>query len=126
MHLITSNKTFGYFFSGIFFILSTIFFFFKSDIFLIFFILFVLFIFTSYFFPDVLTPLNKLWELFGLLLHKIISTFIIVIIYYLVFLIMGIFLRIFGFDPLNKKAFQKNKTYWKLREIKPNTFRDLF
>ena len=86
---------------------------------------FILLIIT-YFIPDILTPLNKLWELFGILLHKIVSNFIIIVIYFLVFSTMGIFLRIFGFDPFNKKEFKKNKTYWKLREDQPNKFKDLF
>lgn len=126
MHLISSNKTFGYFFSAVFLILSLVFYLMSNENFLSIFIFSFILLIITYFIPDILTPLNKLWELFGILLHKIVSNFIIIVIYFSVFSTMGIFLRIFGFDPFNKKEFKKNKTYWKLREDQPNKFRDLF
>ena len=126
MHLISSNKTFGYFFSLVFLILSVILFFFKSEIFFIFLILFILFIFISYFVPDILTPLNKLWELFGKLIHLIVSNILVTLIYYVVFTLIGLPMRLFGFDPFKKKNFIKVNSHWIKRKKQPNTFIDLF
>ena len=101
MHLISSNKTFGYFFSLVFLILSVILFFLNLKFF-IFLILFILFIFISYFVPDILTPLNKLWELFGKLIHLIVSNILVTLIYYVVFTLIGLPMRLFGLILLKK------------------------
>tara|TARA_B100001093_G_C26646696_1_gene935630 strand:- start:338 stop:445 length:108 start_codon:yes stop_codon:yes gene_type:complete len=35
-------------------------------------------------------------------------------------------MKLFGFDPLRKKAFSKKNTHWENRKSNPNTFEDLF
>lgn len=126
MNLITSNKTFGYFFSCIFFILSLILYFYNNEYFHSFFIFSLILLIITFSVPDILTPLNKLWELFGVLLHKIVSNLIIIFIYFVVFLLIGQFMKLFGFDPFRKKAFRKKNSYWENRKANPNTFLDLF
>jgi len=59
----------------------------------------------------VLTPFNKLWFKFGLLLGKIISPIIMGIIFFLVVTPIAFIMRIIGKDLLNLK-FNKNKSYW--------------
>ena len=59
----------------------------------------------------VLTPLNKLWFKFGLLLGKIVSPLIMGIIFFLVVTPTGLIMRIIGKDLLNLK-FNNKKTYW--------------
>ena len=59
----------------------------------------------------VLTPLNKIWFKFGLLIGKIVSPFIMGIIFFLVVTPIGILMRITNKDLLNLK-FNKKKTYW--------------
>ena len=59
----------------------------------------------------ILTPLNKLWFKFGILLSKIISPLIMVIIFFLVVTPIGLIMRIFGKDILNLK-YNKNQSYW--------------
>jgi hypothetical protein len=59
----------------------------------------------------VLTPLNKLWFKFGLLLGKIVSPLIMGIIFFLVVTPTGLIMRIIGKDLLNLK-FNKKKSYW--------------
>ena len=59
----------------------------------------------------ILTPLNKLWFKFGILLGKIISPIIMGIIFFLVVTPIGFIMRILGKDLLNLK-FNTNKSYW--------------
>ena len=59
----------------------------------------------------VLTPLNKLWFKFGILLGKVIAPLIMGIIFFLVVTPIGFLMRLFGKDVLNLK-YNKNKSYW--------------
>ena len=59
----------------------------------------------------ILTPLNKLWFKFGLLLGRIVSPVIMAVIFFLVVTPIGLFMRMIGRDLLNLK-FNKNKSYW--------------
>ena len=59
----------------------------------------------------ILTPLNKLWFKFGILLGKIVSPVIMAVIFFLVVTPIGLFMRMIGKDLLNLK-FNKNKSYW--------------
>ena len=59
----------------------------------------------------ILTPLNKLWFKFGLLLGKFISPLIMGIIFFIVVTPIGIIMRLFKKDLLNLK-FNKKETYW--------------
>ena len=58
-----------------------------------------------------LTPLNKLWFKFGLLLGKFISPLIMGIIFFVVVTPIGIIMRLLKKDLLNLK-FNKQKSYW--------------
>ena len=59
----------------------------------------------------ILTPLNKLWFKFGILLGRIVSPIIMGVIFFLVVTPIAIIMRIIGKDLLNLK-FNKNKSYW--------------
>jgi len=59
----------------------------------------------------ILTPLNRLWFKFGLLLGKFISPIIMGIIFFIVVTPIGIIMRLFKKDLLNLK-FNKKETYW--------------
>ena len=59
----------------------------------------------------ILTPLNKLWFKFGILLGKIISPIIMGIIFFFVVTPIGLIMRLLGKDVLNLK-YNKNKSYW--------------
>ncbi len=58
-----------------------------------------------------LTPLNKLWFRFGLLLGKVISPLIMGIIFFLVVTPTAFIMKIIGKDLLNLR-FNKKKSYW--------------
>ena len=59
----------------------------------------------------ILTPFNRLWFKFGLLLGKFISPIIMGIIFFIVVTPIGIIMRLFKKDLLNLK-FNKKETYW--------------
>ena len=58
-----------------------------------------------------LSPFNKLWFKFGILLGRIISPIIMGIIFFLVVTPIGIIMRLLGKDVLNLK-FKDYKSYW--------------
>ena len=58
-----------------------------------------------------LSPLNKLWFKFGILLGKIISPIIMIIIFFLVVTPIGLIMRLLRKDVLNLK-FNDYKSYW--------------
>ena len=71
----------------------------------------VIFLFLGLRNSAILTPLNKLWFIFGIFLGKIVSPFIMGIIFFLVVTPIGLLMRLFGKDLLNLK-YNKNNTYW--------------
>ena len=59
----------------------------------------------------ILTPLNKLWFKFGILLGRIISPLIMGIIFFFVVTPIGLLMKIFKKDLLNLK-YEKDISYW--------------
>ncbi|MCP5082434.1 MAG: hypothetical protein GY948_12130 [Alphaproteobacteria bacterium] len=66
--------------------------------------------------PSVLAPLNKLWFLFGLLLHKIMTPLIMGIMFYGLITPVGLLMRMTGKDPMRLKSHPETKSYWIDRE----------
>ena len=59
----------------------------------------------------ILTPLNKLWFKFGLLLGKVVSPVVMGVIFFLVVTQIALIMRALRKDLLNLK-YNKNKSYW--------------
>ena len=60
---------------------------------------------------SILSPLNKLWFKFGLLLGSIISPIVMGIVFFIVITPISLIMKILGKDLLNLKRDNK-KTYW--------------
>ena len=60
---------------------------------------------------NILTPLNKAWFKFGILLGKVISPIIMGIIFFFVVTPIGLLMRLIRKDLLNLKV-EKNNSYW--------------
>ena len=60
---------------------------------------------------SILSPLNKIWFKFGILLGKIISPLVMGIIFFIVVTPIGILMKILKKDLLNLK-YTNNKSYW--------------
>ena len=74
-------------------------------------ILSLIFLFLGLLDSKVLTPLNKIWFKFGILLGRVISPLIMGVIFFFVVTPIGLIMRILGKDVLNLK-YNSNKTYW--------------
>ena len=107
-----SNKNFGYFFSLVFFIVSTYLYYNEIlTISYVFIIITIIFFTVTIINANLLLPLNKLWMRFGFLLGKIISPIILGVIFFGLITPYGIIMRMFGRDELNLKKI-KSKSYW--------------
>ena len=63
-----------------------------------------------------LTPLNKLWFKFGMILGAIVSPVVMGVVFFLVVTPIGLIMKIMGKDLLNKKYDKNKKTYWISRD----------
>ena len=70
-----------------------------------------IFLFLGLINSKILTPLNKIWFRFGLLLGRIVSPVIIGVIFFFVVTPTALIMRLIGKDLLNLK-FNKHKSYW--------------
>ena len=62
--------------------------------------------------PKILTPLNRLWTMFGLFLHGIVSPVALAIMFYGVFTPIGFIMRLLGKDLLSLHFDCNATTYW--------------
>jgi hypothetical protein len=67
----------------------------------------------------ILTPLNKLWFKFGIILGNIVSPIVMGLVFFLVVTPIGLFMKIIGKDFLNLKYDNKKRTYW-IKRDKPS------
>jgi len=79
----------------------------------------IIFLFLGLINSKVLTPLNKLWFKFGILLGRIVSPVIMGVIFFLVVTPIALIMRIIGKDLLNLK-FNKDRSYW-IEKAGPNS-----
>ena len=73
----------------------------------------------------ILTPLNKMWMKFGLLLGNIVSPIVMGIIFFGVVTPTGLLIKLFGKDILELKKNKKN-TYWKKKDNLNNNMKNQF
>tara|TARA_Y100001970_G_scaffold227833_1_gene282012 strand:+ start:306 stop:689 length:384 start_codon:yes stop_codon:yes gene_type:complete len=85
----------------------------------------LIFLFLGLFNSKILSPLNKIWFKFGLILGKIISPIIMGIIFFIVVTPIGLFMRILGKDLLNLK-YNNNKSYWIKRNDQKSRMKNQF
>jgi len=79
----------------------------------------IIFLFLGLINSKVLTPLNKLWFKFGILLGRIVSPVIMGVIFFLVVTPIALIMRIIGKDLLNLK-FNKDRSYW-IKKVGPKS-----
>lgn len=71
----------------------------------------ITFLFLSFKYSKLLTPLNKLWFKFGLFLGRLISPLIMGLIFFFVVTPIGLIMKILRKDLLNLR-FNKSPSYW--------------
>tara|TARA_X000000950_G_scaffold285174_1_gene390315 strand:+ start:316 stop:699 length:384 start_codon:yes stop_codon:yes gene_type:complete len=108
---ISSNRSFGIVFFVFFFIIAIYPLINSGDIRIWSLIIAVVFLALALINSKLLTPLNKIWFKFGILLGKFISPIIMGIIFFLIVTPIGLIMRIIGKDILNLK-FNNSESYW--------------
>ena len=73
-----------------------------------------------------LTPLNKLWFKFGILLGSIVSPIVMGIVFFLVVTPIGIIMRLLGKDLLKKNKIKSASTYWIKRDKQHTSMKKQF
>ena len=120
-----SNKSFGIVFAAFFSIISFWPMLNGSEIRIWSLIIAVIFFILGLINSKILTPLNRLWFKFGLILGKIVSPIVLGIVFFLVVTPTGIIMRLIGKDLLNLK--KKNyESYWVEKDNENNTMKNQF
>ena len=73
-----------------------------------------------------LTPLNKLWFKFGMILGAIVAPVVMGVAFFLVITPIGLFMKIIGKDLLKKRYDKKKETYWVKRDKPVSTMKQQF
>lgn len=71
--------------------------------------------------PILLTPLNRAWAKFGMLMHKITNPLLMGLVFFLTVLPTGLIMKALGKDPMRRKQKPKEASYWIERETKQIT-----
>ena len=123
-----SNRKFGFFFTLVFALAATYFYYAANVVWTYVFIAAALvFLFVTLTKSDALLTLNKLWMRFGLLLGMIVSPIVLGVIFFGLFTPIAILMRLSGRDELRLKFAQK-ASHWISREepIKSESFKHQF
>tara|TARA_B100000795_G_scaffold259002_1_gene233581 strand:+ start:244 stop:633 length:390 start_codon:yes stop_codon:yes gene_type:complete len=108
---ISSNKSFGVVFFLFFLIISIYPIFKEGDLRIWSLILSIIFLILGLLNSSILTPLNKLWFKFGIILGNIVSPIVMGLVFFLVVTPTSLLMKIFRKDILNLKK-NKTKSYW--------------
>ena len=108
---ISSNRSFGIVFFVVFILVALYPLIYSGEIRIWSLVLSLIFLILGLLNSKILTPLNKIWFKFGIILGKIISPIIMGVIFFLVVTPIGLLMRLLGKDLLNLK-YNKNKSYW--------------
>tara|TARA_B100000929_G_C15162400_1_gene302152 strand:+ start:98 stop:481 length:384 start_codon:yes stop_codon:yes gene_type:complete len=108
---ISSNRSFGIVFFIFFLIISLYPILYSGNIRIWSLLISIVFLILGLLNSNLLTPLNKIWLKFGLLLSKIISPIVMGIIFFLVVTPIGFLMKLLNKDILKLK-YNKNKSYW--------------
>ena len=108
---ISSNRSFGIVFFIVFILVALYPLIYSGEIRIWSIVLSLIFLTLGLLNSKILTPLNKIWFKFGIILGKIISPIIMGMMFFLVVTPIGLLMRLLGKDLLNLK-YNKNKSYW--------------
>ena len=123
---ISSNRSFGLVFFVIFLIVALWPLKYEEDIRLWSLVISIIFFILGAINSKLLTPLNKLWFKFGILLGSIVSPIIMGIVYFAVVTPIGVLMRLLGKDLLRMSKVKNTSTYWIKRDKQKNTMKKQF
>jgi hypothetical protein len=108
---ISSNKSFGIVFFIVFLIVALYPLFQGGDLRVWSLLISLIFLTLGLLNSSLLTPLNKIWFRFGILLGSFVSPIVMGLIFFIVVTPTSLLLKVFGKDVLNLKK-NKEKSYW--------------
>ena len=123
---ISSNRSFGFVFFVVFLAISLWPLRSQGDLRLWAFILSLIFLVLGVLNSKFLTPLNKLWYKFGILLGTIISPIVMGVVFFIVVTPIGLVMRFLGKDLLRINKDKFASTYWVNREKQNTTMKKQF
>ena len=123
---ISSNRSFGFLFFVVFFVISLWPLKSQGDLRLWAFILSLVFLVLGVLNSKFLTPLNKLWFKFGILLGSIVSPIVMGAVFFIVVTPVGLIMRFLGKDSLKMSIVKSASTYWIKRDKKNSTMKKQF
>ena len=123
---IPSNRSFGFLFFIVFLVISLWPLKSQGDLRLWAFILSLIFLVLGVLNSKFLTPLNKLWYKFGILLGTIVSPIVMGVVFFIVVTPIGLIMRFLGKDLLRLNKNKLVSTYWVNREKQNTTMKKQF
>lgn len=87
------------------------------------------FLLLGYLAPRLLSPLNRLWLRFGLVLHAVVNPLILGLLFFVVFTPMGGVIRLFGGDLLRMRDGPEGESHWIFRaeeKVAPSSMTNQF
>ena len=123
---ISSNRNFGLVFFIVFLIISLWPLTYENPIRMWSVIISLIFLILGLMNSKLLTPLNKLWFKFGMILGAIIAPIVMGIIFFLVVTPTALIMNIMGKNLLRKKNDKKKETYWIKRDKPVGTMKRQF
>ena len=123
---ISSNRSFGFVFFVVFLVISLWPLKSQGDLRLWAFILSLIFLVLGVLNSKFLTPLNKLWYKFGILLGSIVSPIVMGVVFFIVVTPIGLIMRFLGKDLLRINKNKIVSTYWINREKQKTTMKKQF
>ena len=122
---ISSNRSFGIVFFIVFLLIGTYPLINNESIRIWSLVISLIFLVLGFINSNLLSPLNKLWFEVGIFLGKIISPIVLGVIFFLVVTPTSLLMRLFQKDLLNLK-YNKNKSYWIIRQGSKNKMKNQF
>ena len=123
---ISSNRSFGLLFFVVFIAVSLWPLKFQEDLRLWALILSLIFLVLGILNSRFLTPLNKLWNKFGIFLGSIVSPIVIGVVFFMIVTPIGLIMRFLGKDLLRVNKNKTASTYWINREKQKTTMKKQF
>jgi len=123
---ISSNRSFGFLFFVVFFAISLWPLKSQGDLRLWAFILSLVFLVLGVLNSKLLTPFNKLWFKFGILLGSIVSPIVMGAVFFIVVTPVGLIMRFLGKDLLRINKSKPVSTYWINRDKQKNSMKKQF
>ena len=123
---ISSNRSFGFLFFVVFFAISFWPLISQGDLRLWAFILSLVFLVLGVLNSKLLTPFNKLWFKFGILLGSIVSPIVMGAVFFIVVTPVGLIMRFLGKDLLKINKNKTISTYWINRNKQKNSMKKQF